>query len=532
MISFNQLAMAYGGKLLFNDVELKLTGQTRYVLVGANGTGKSTLMRLMNGEETPMMGSISLPKNLSIGWLKQDQFRYEETLIVEVVLQGKKALWDALKQKEELLKSEHWDEATANRLSHLEEIINHYNGYTAEALAEKILVGLGIDQNYLYEPLKTLSGGYKLRVLLAQTLFQEPDILLLDEPTNHLDIVSIDWLENYLKNTFKGLLLLISHDVNFINGLADYILDIDYGEIRQYSGNYQKFLEEKRLIEEQKLHEKKNIEDKIAQLQSFVDRFGAKASKAKQAQSKAKQIEKLELPDIKKSSRIAPNFEFKINRQPGKRVLTVKGISKKFEYKTIFENVSFNLDRGEKLAIIGANGIGKSTLLKTILGQIPADQGEAEWGHETYISYFSQTHHELLNEHLTLADWMQKHSENTTMQQQFNALGRVMLAKEAMQKDILTLSGGEAARVLLAKIMLEQTNVLVFDEPTNHMDIETIDALAEALNRYPGTLILVSHDRAFISKIASRIIYIPQSKKLIDFHGKYEEFVKEHPLIS
>lgn len=318
MISISQLSMAYGEKLLFYDVNLILASQKHYALVGANGAGKSTFLKLLMGEEEPISGTINIPKDCTIGWLKQDQFRFENTLIVDVVLQGKPKLWNALVEKEKLMAADDWNEKNINKLFQLEEEIAHCDGYTASALAEKLLLGLGTHLEYHRKPLSALSGGFKLRVLLAQALFQAPDILLLDEPTNHLDVVSIAWLERYLKNEFRGLVLFISHDVEFINRLASHILDVDYGEIRQYSSQYHQFLAEKKLIEEQKLHIKQHAEQKIAEMQRFVEKYRANASRARLAQSRLKMIEKIEIPDIKQSSRLTPFYNFKTNRPSGK----------------------------------------------------------------------------------------------------------------------------------------------------------------------------------------------------------------------
>lgn len=524
MIFINQLSMAYGERLLFYDVNLNLADQKHYALVGANGAGKSTLLKLFTSEEEPISGTISFPKDVTIGWLKQDQFRYENTIITDIVLQGKPLLWQAIVAKNTLLDTEHWDEKTAHRLSQLEDTIAHLNGYAALSFAEKLLIGLGIQSIYHNKPLNVLSGGYKLRVLLAQALFQEPTILLLDEPTNHLDIISITWLERYLKNEFRGLVLFISHDVEFINRLSDHILDIDYGEIRQYSGNYDKFLEEKKLIEEQKLSLKKSLTQKIADMQSFVDRFRASASRAKQAQSRMRMIEKIELPDIQQSSRVAPHFHFKPHRPSGKQVLQVKNLGKTFQEKALFSNLSFEIARGEKVAIIGENGVGKSTLIKMLLHKINPDTGECAWGHETHISYFSQDHHDLLNRDVTVLEWLVDQAHQITEQQVRKVLGQVLFTKEDVEKNILSLSGGEAARLLLAKNILEQTNVLILDEPTNHLDIEATESLSDALKQYTGTLIFVSHDRHFINNIANRILFISSTKGLKDFKGSFAEF--------
>lgn len=524
MILLNQLAMTHGCKLLFNDVSLKLVGQTRYALVGANGVGKSTLLRLIAGQEEPSGGRVELPKNATLGWLKQDQYRYEEVPIADVVIQGKVPLWQALQEKEALLAADNWDEAACYRIAEVEEIISHHQGYSARSMVEKLLLGLGIDPEYFDQPLKTLSGGYKLRVLLAQTLFQAPDILLLDEPTNHLDITSIRWLERYLQDAFSGLLVFISHDLDFINHLADHILDIDYGDIQQYSGRYEKFLQEKALVTEQKIKEKKHAERKIAQLQKFVDQFGASATKARQAQSKAKMIAKIELPDILHSSRKTPHFEFTQEQPSGKRALGVESLSVAYGEHAIFQNLKFNILRGEKIAVIGENGAGKSTLIKALLDLLPRVSGEIHWGHSVKPGYFCQDHHESLKRSSTVLEWLSEEASGTPLPKVRKTLGQVLFTQEEVNKNILALSGGEAARLLLAKIMLAHSNVLFLDEPTNHLDIEATEGLAEALKRYPGTLIVVSHNRHFLSKIATRVFYLSKAQGLQDFQGSYVEF--------
>lgn len=524
MITLTQLSMAYGSKLLFYDANLLFNDRARYALVGANGCGKSTLLKLITGEEEPTDGAVTLPNAASIGWLKQDQFRYENTILTDIVLQGKPKLWQAMVEKEQLLSAETWDDASVHRLGDLEEVIAQQDGYSALAFAEKLLLGLGIHTEYHSKTLSALSGGYKLRVLLAQTLFQQPNILLLDEPTNHLDILSIRWLENYLKNEFDGLLLYISHDIDFINNLADHIIDIDYGEVRQYSGNYEKFLSEKKVIEEQKLHLLKNIENKIAEMQKFVDRFKASASKARQAQSRVKQIEKLELPDIKQSSRCAPGFHFKQSHSAGRHVLRATNISKAYKDKQIFDQLNFEVLRGEKVAIIGENGIGKSTLIKTLIGKIQPDTGDCELGHNVDIGYFSQDHHDELNRNASLLEWLNDEATRYSEQHIRKVLGQVLFTKDDVHKNIQTISGGEAARLLLAKMMIESKNVLVLDEPTNHLDIEATESLADSLANYDGTVIFVSHNRHFISKIATRILYVSRENGLQDFKNGYKEF--------
>lgn len=519
--------MAFGDNLLFYDVNLNLNSGFAYALVGANGAGKSTFFKLITQEEEQSFGELIIPKDATIGWLKQDQFRYEDTPLIDIVMQGKPKLWTALQEKETLLAGEEWDDAIGYRFAELEETIFHYDGYNASVEIERILVGLGIAVEYHHKPLKALSGGYKLRVLLAQALFQNPSILLLDEPTNHLDIVTIQWLEKFLKNEFKGLLVFISHDVEFINHLADYILDVDFGDIKQYSGQYERFLAEKQLIQEQKLIEKKSAEEKIAHMQKFVDRFKATASKAAQARSRMKMIDKVKIPDVVNSSRIAPHFHFVPKRPSGKQVCKITGLSKAFKDKPLFKHLNVDIQRGCKLAIMGVNGRGKSTLLKMMLDQIQADEGTIDWGNEVHISYFSQDHHELLNRSVSVFNWLNELATGCTEQRIRQVLGQMLFVKDDVDKDILALSGGESARLLLAKVILEAPNVLILDEPTNHMDIETIEVLAKALAKYTGTLIFVSHNRYLIEQVATRIVYFSEGIKIQDYKGTYVEFLKD-----
>ena len=526
MITLKELSLHYGSKLLFDDVNLMLTKGKRYSVVGANGSGKSTLLRLIMNDETPSLGEILTPKGVQIGWVKQDHFRYENDRVIDVVIQGKAALWSAMHEKEGLLVGE-WTDKAAHRLTQLEETIAHYDGYSAESIAHTLLEGLGIPQENHELALHTLSGGYKMRVLLAQALFEAPEILLLDEPTNHLDIMTISWLEEYLIKEFKGLLLFVSHDIKFLNSVSTHVLDIDYAEIREYPGNYDNFLVKKVEVMQQKLAETKNLEDKIARLQLFVDRFKAKASKAKQAQSKAKQIEKIDLPDIKKSSRISPSFEFTTKRPSGKKVIKINGITKSFGPKKVLNNISFEVNRGEKVALIGHNGIGKSTLLKLSLQLLEADAGDIEWGHETHLGFFAQDHHEALNKDISVFDWLAHAVEGESTTNIRSMLGRVLFTKDDVEKSVLHISGGEAGRLLLASLMMTKPNVLILDEPTNHLDVESIEALAQALKRYTGTIILVSHDRHFVSKIATRVIALTESG-IKDFQGTYAAYLNHY----
>ena len=518
--------MNFGKKTLFEKSSLTFDPHKKYGLVGANGAGKSTLFRLIVGTEKPSDGSISIPRGLKLGVLNQDHFSFENERVIDVVLLGRKRLCDAMIEKEEIINSENLDESKGRRLGKLEEIISEEDGYSAESFAEELLSGLGIEKSFFKGPMRSLSGGFKLRVLLAQLLFQKPELLLLDEPTNHLDIFSIRWLEKYLNYEFNGTLIFISHDRNFLNAVASHIVDIDYEELRIYPGNYEKFLVAKNLAEDQKNKEIRNYEKKSAELKAFVERFRAKATKARQAQSRVKQLEKMDVPEVKRSSRISPKFIFEQERPSGKSVITLKNITKKFSDNEVLKNVSFEIGRGEKIAIIGPNGIGKSTLLKIILGKITNDSGSSEWGYETHISYFAQDHNEDLNGKISAYEWLHACSPREKIATIRGLLGRVLLTGDEANKQLSSLSGGESARLLFAKIMLEKSNVLVLDEPTNHMDLEGVEALANALQKFEGTVLLVSHYRHLVSSIATRIIELT-SYGVRDSPGTYENYLEK-----
>ena len=526
MISIADLAMNYGKKTLFEKSSVTFNPGKSYGLVGANGSGKSTLLRLISGEEKPNSGTISVPRDIKLGVLRQDHFKYESIKVIDVVLLGKLALFEALREKEKILKSKMLDSKSGHRLGQLEEIIAEADGYVAKPYAAELLSGLGIGVELHTGPMSVLSGGFKLRVLLAQLLFQKPDVLLLDEPTNHLDIISIRWLENYLCSQFDGTLIFISHDRNFLNVVASHIVDIDYEELRLYTGNYEQFLEAKALAETQKLKEIESFERKTSEMQAFVDRFRAKATKARQAQSRVKQIEKLEVPEVKRSSRISPNLRFQQFRSSGRIVLKVNNLSKKFGDTEVLKNIYFEIQRGEKVAIIGPNGIGKSTLLKIILAQVSADKGSFEWGYETHTSYFAQDHHEHLRGNISAFDWLYETAPHEPIGAIRGLLGRVLLSGDEALKQVSALSGGESARLLFARIMLERKNVLILDEPTNHMDLEGVAALGDALRAYDGTVLVVSHYRHFVSKVATHILELTPSG-VRDFSGSYQEYLEK-----
>jgi ATPase subunit of ABC transporter with duplicated ATPase domains len=518
MLTIKDLSIDYAGRKLFQDVSLTLNQDARYGVVGANGAGKSTFMRIIGKQEAATGGVISMPERSTVGFLQQDHFKYENDLIVEVVIQGKLALWDAMQQKEELLKKSDFSMDDGMLLADLEAIINDNNGYTAITDAQTILTGLGISEEKQFEPLSTLSGGFKLRVLLAQTLFSNPDVLLLDEPTNHLDIGTIVWLEKYLTQEYHGVLLIISHDHHFLNSVSTHILDVDYGTITPYTGNFDQFVVAKELARVQRLSTEKQANKQIEHLKEFVDKFKAKASKAKQAQSRMKMIDKLkeELPLSLQSNVRAPFFNFIFDKPSGQNILKINKISKSFNENQVLNNIKFDVARGDHIGIIGKNGIGKSTLLKIILGNIMADHGDYTWGNNVDVAYFAQDHHDLIKEPQTLVEWLKNHSDCTDINDLRKVLGQMLFDDDAVKKSVLKLSGGEAARLLFAKIQLQLANTIILDEPTNHLDMQTIDALALALKKFPGTILLVSHNRDFLSTVCNRIIVLTP-KKLYDY---------------
>jgi len=526
MIQINELSMSHGSQVLFHDVQLNLQSGRRYGIVGGNGSGKSTFLRLLADHEQPVMGEILKPKNVRIGWLKQDLQPYQDQPLVDVVMEAVPPLMQAYRQKAHLLNKGSLTEQDCYTLAELEQTIMEHDGYSARSNAEYLLAGLGISESFHDKPMHCLSGGYQIRVLLAQALFEEADVLLLDEPTNYLDIVSVAWFEHFLKNHFQGLVVFVSHDRAFTNRVATDILDIDFNEITHYPGNYDRYIAQKELHMAQKQHDKKHIENKITELNEFIERFKAKPSKAKQARAKLKQVERLQasMPAIKQTSRRYPAFQFKVDRHSGKQVLKVKRLAKHFEHSAIAQGMSFELNRREKAAILGPNGIGKSTLIKMLLGQVTPDAGDYQWGYNADIAYCSQHHHDLLrSQDDTVLTWLEDQTSDDDKRVR-QVLGQVLFTQDEVHKHIQDLSGGEATRLLLARVMLMQANVLILDEPTNHLDIEAIDQLTQALQAYQGTMLFVSHEHHFISQIANRILALtPQG--LQDFRGGYQQYL-------
>ncbi|HWV57347.1 MAG TPA: ABC-F family ATP-binding cassette domain-containing protein [Longimicrobiales bacterium] len=525
MISIANLGKWFGERCLFAGASFQLNRGERYGLVGANGSGKTTLLNILAGDLDATEGTVSIPKSARVGVLRQDQFLHEDEEILGVVMAGNPELWNAIVEKEALLARahEHFD---ADRFTRLEETIQRLDGYTAESRAASILEGLGIPAEVHRRPLRTLSGGFKLRVLLAQVLAGAPDVLFLDEPTNHLDIVSIRWLEKFLQD-FAGPVVVISHDHRFLDNVATSILDVDYGTVTLYHGNYTQFLEEKRATRERREKEIELRQKEIARHQEFVDRFRAKASKARQAQSRLRLIEKKaeELVELPGSSRRYPKFRFEPRRPSGREVLRLRGIRKAFGENEVLHGVDLDVLRGDRVFILGPNGIGKSTLLRIMVGELEADAGTVEWGYETHPGYFAQDHHEQIeSSERTIEQWLWEYCPDKDRGYVRGQLGLMLFSGDDGEKRLSALSGGEAARLVFSRLMLLRPNVLVLDEPTNHLDMESIEALVQGLLAYDGTLVVVSHDRWFVGQLATRIIEITKDG-IRDFPGTYEEYV-------
>ena len=525
MISISNLAKDFGDRTLFSNASFQLNPGERYGLVGANGSGKTTLLNIIAGSIDPTEGQVSIPKSLRLGVLKQDHFLYEQEEILAVAIMGNAELWDAMEEKERIL-AQPETEFDTERFSIVEETVQRLDGYTAEARAASVLEGLGLPAETHRQLLSTLSGGFKLRVLLAQVLASAPDVLLLDEPTNHLDILSIRWLEKFLQ-AFKGPVVVISHDHRFLDNVSTQILDVDYDTVQLYNGDYTHFASAKVTERTRREKEIDNRAREIAHHQDFINRFRAKASKARQAQSKLRLIEKKagELQGLPESSRRYPKFRFTPRRPSGRDVLRISGIRKAFGDNEVLHGVDLLVHRGDRVAIMGPNGIGKSTLLKIVMGELEADQGKVEWGYETHLGYFAQDHEEeFQGGKETTEQWLWDFCAGRDRGFVRAQMGMMLFTKDDGEKKVSALSGGEAARLVFSRIALEEPNVLILDEPTNHLDLESIEALVVELERFEGTLILVSHDRWFVSRLATRVVEI-KPDEVTDYPGTYEEYV-------
>ncbi len=525
MISVQNVSKAYGPKKLFEDVDVAFAPGNRYGLTGPNGAGKTTFMKILSGDEEPDSGQIHKPKKLGI--LRQDHFRYEDNRVLDVVLMGNQLLWEAMSEKERLLAKPEINDADGHRLAELEGVIGEEDGYSAEADASELLMGLGIEEPWHDQPMRALAGGYKLRVLLAQALFGKPQGLLLDEPTNNLDIDSIRWLEKFL-HAFEGVLITISHDRHFLNAICTHIADIDYETIILYPGGYDDMVRQKAQVRSRVESENEEKKKKISQLQEFVARFHA-GTRASQVQSRIRAMQKLRLEDLKRSNIAAPFIKFELKAPSGKQTLEIQDISKAYGGNEVVQPFSALVTRGERICVIGRNGVGKSTLVKMIAGELPPDRGHVKWGHQAQVGYLPQDQAGVIRPGTTAFGWLRELEDKLHNEEISGLLGRMLFSGEERMKPTATLSGGETVRLLMAKLMLFKDNVLVLDEPTNHLDLQSIAALSEGLQRYEGTVIVVTHDQELIREVGSRIWSLHRGEPVLDFPGTFDEFIEKHP---
>ena len=529
MLSTANVTMQFGAKPLFENISVKFTDGNRYGLIGANGCGKSTLMKILAGELAPSAGNVSLDHNQRLGRLRQDQFAYETHSVLDTVIMGHETLWRVKHERDRIYALPEMTEADGMKVAELEVEFAEYDGYTAEARAGELLLGVGIPLEQHNGPMSAVAPGWKLRVLLAQALFAEPDILLLDEPTNHLDINTIRWLEDLL-NARNSTMVIISHDRHFLNAVCTHMADLDYGELRVYPGNYDDYMTASTQARERLYADNARKKAQIAELQAFVSRFSANASKARQATSRARQIEKIKLEEIKPSSRQSPYIRFEQVKKLYRSAMNTENLSKGYEEKPLFDKLDLRIDVGERVAIIGPNGAGKTTLLRCLVGDLEQDSGSVKWAENAEIGYFAQDHGADFANDMSLFDWMSQWGTKGDDEQWIRGtLGRMLFSSDEIAKSVKVLSGGEQGRMLFGKLMLQRPNVLVMDEPTNHLDMESIESLNLALDNYPGTLIFVSHDREFVSSLATRILeFSPQG--IVDFNGNYEDYLRSQGL--
>ncbi|KAA3649942.1 MAG: ABC-F family ATPase [Proteobacteria bacterium] len=525
MISTANITMQFGSKPLFENISVKFGHGNRYGLIGANGSGKSTFMKILTGELKPSSGNVSYDSDERIGVLGQDQYAFEEQTVIDTVIMGHKELWQNKVERDRIYSLPEMSEEDGMQAAELESGFAEMDGYSAQARAGELLLGLDIPESQHFGPMSEVAPGWKLRVLLAQALFADPDFLLLDEPTNNLDINTIRWLEETL-TARKSTMIIISHDRHFLNSVCTHMADLDYGDLQLFPGNYDEYMTAATQARERKYAENAKKKAQIAELQTFVSRFSANASKAKQATSRQKQMDKIQLEDIKPSSRVSPYIIFEQGKKLFRNALDVKGLTKLFDDKTIFKEVDLLLEVGERIAVIGANGIGKTTFLNCLTDYVEIDSGTIKWSENIDIAYFKQDNMGAFKEDMTVFQWMEQFKQKDDDEQAVRSvLGRMLFSTEDSKKKTTVLSGGEKGRMMFCKIMLQKPNVIIMDEPTNHLDMESIEALNLALENYQGTLIFVSHDRQFVSSIATRIMEI-QDNDVIDFRGTYQEYLE------
>ena len=524
MISANNITLRVGKKALFEDVNIKFTEGNCYGLIGANGAGKSTFLKILSGQLEPTKGDIVITPGQRLSFLQQDHFKYDAYTVLDTVIMGNLRLYEIMKEKEAIYAKEDFTDEDGIRASELEGEFAEMNGWEAESDAATLLNGLGIDTEFHYAQMADLTGSMKVKVLLAQALFGNPDILLLDEPTNHLDLPAIEWLEEFLIN-FDNTVIVVSHDRYFLNKVCTQTADIDYGKIQLYAGNYDFWYESSQLLIKQMKEANKKKEEKIKELQEFISRFSANASKSKQATSRKRALEKIQLDDMRPSSRKYPYIDFRPNREIGNEVLMVENLSKTIDGVKVLDNISFTLGREDKVAFVGANEQAITTFFKIITGEMEPDEGNYKWGITTTQAYFPKDNTQEFDNDLTITDWLTQYSEIKDATYVRGFLGRMLFPGEDGVKRVRGRSGGEKVRCLLSKMMISGANILILDEPTNHLDMESITALNNGLIKFPGVILFTSHDHQFVQTTANRIMEILPNGTMIDKITTYDEYL-------
>ena len=524
MISANNITLRVGKKALFEDVNIKFTEGNCYGLIGANGAGKSTFLKILSGQLEPTKGDIVITPGQRLSFLQQDHFKYDAYTVLDTVIMGNLRLYEIMKEKEAIYAKEDFTDEDGIRASELEGEFAEMNGWEAESDAATLLNGLGVDTEFHYTQMADLTGSMKVKVLLAQALFGNPDILLLDEPTNHLDLPAIEWLEEFLIN-FDNTVIVVSHDRYFLNKVCTQTADIDYGKIQLYAGNYDFWYESSQLLIKQMKEANKKKEEKIKELQEFISRFSANASKSKQATSRKRALEKIQLDDMRPSSRKYPYIDFRPNREIGNEVLMVENLSKTIDGVKVLDNISFTLGREDKVAFVGANEQAITTFFKIITGEMEPDEGNYKWGITTTQAYFPKDNTQEFDNDLTITDWLTQYSEIKDATYVRGFLGRMLFPGEDGVKRVRVLSGGEKVRCLLSKMMISGANILILDEPTNHLDMESITALNNGLIKFPGVILFTSHDHQFVQTTANRIMEILPNGTMIDKITTYDEYL-------
>lgn len=527
MITVNNVSLNFSGQTLFKDVDLKFTPGNCYGIIGANGAGKSTFLRILSGDLEATTGTVSVKPNIRMSVLKQDHFAFDEFTVLDTVIQGNERLYQVMKEKDAIYMKEDFNDEDGIKAAELEAEFAEMNGWEAESDVSRLIQGLGLSGDILYSQMNTLTAKEKVKVLLAQALFGNPEIVLLDEPTNHLDVKAISWLENFLLD-YEGTVIVVSHDRHFLNTICTNIVDVDYGKIKMYVGNYEFWYESSQMIQKMIRDQNKKNEDKIKELQAFIQRFSANKSKSKQATSRRKLLDKLSVEEMPASSRRYPFVGFTMDREPGKEILSVENISKTIDGVKILDNISFRVNKDDKIAFVGENEIANTTLFKILMGEMEPDEGSFKWGVTITTSYLPLDNSAYFNDSkYNLVEWLGQYTKETTESFMRSFLGRMLFSGDDVYKNVQVLSGGEKVRCMLSRMMLYGSNVLVMDQPTNHLDLESITAVNEGLINFKGNVLFASHDHEFIQTVANRIMEISPDGKLTDRLCTYDEYIGE-----